>query len=244
VSVSNIFTYVLYNPNGWAQSVLSFLPTIVANVLGTGSATYAATIIDGHPCLEVVTDDGTGYIRQYEFVLGSMDATNPGTPAYLFESPGFTQNLLLFSTFDGTYSLAAISGVLGDFYSLGVKIFIETFFPVTTTLLDASAARDPFVDSGTYSICVRADFGVIQSWFFLWTVSIAGFKFDAGPPPHNIQGQSSINQISSTQSAAGGGADLKRIADALDVISMQDINVSINHGAGIYSVRTMVTTGE
>jgi hypothetical protein len=49
--------------------------------------------------------------------------------------------------------------------------------------------------------------------------------------------------ISPTRSAIMIGGDISRIAEAAEVISLQDQEISINHGQAMYSVKGKITTG-
>jgi len=130
----------------------------------------------------------------------------------------------------------ALSVAILDWFELALVV-------ASTELLDGQVRTDD--DNGLRLLVYTFAINKEEAWpkLLVWSLQLpgaqgAGVVFQVFPGP--VLFQPAIGPVTTTIS---NGSALGRIADALDVISLQDYEISINHGQAMFSVRGKVIIG-
>lgn len=114
---------------------------------------------------------------------------------------------------------------------------------VSVTILDGQlvVGTDGEIELGT--IAILLDSGEAQPTYIIWSLHNRGV-YTESEPTYYVAGNATLSPaVSPTNVSNMIGASVDRIADALEVISLNDQEVSINHNAAMWSINGKVRVG-
>jgi hypothetical protein len=220
----------------------SALEAIGEDLVGN-PASFGIDVWDGHPAISTTNTFFFGASNTTTHVMLGVADIAGAPPGFILDAPGMSStNFDLASTLL-VDNVSTISTLLQDYVENALIPFVEGVTGVGLSIVSNAVNSTADLTLGCVAISMVGTGPDGRIWCPTIAAQIRATITDPEDEFTTIQGNVTNGVQNGAVLVLGDGAPLGRIADALEVISLTDVEVSINHGQAMYSVNGKVTTG-
>lgn len=236
--------YIYGNVTDWWNAVRNaVLQGAVTASDGTTDVTFEIDEWSGHPLIRMHWDAGGIYTTDWDYVLECV-LSSAGAPVEMIlgapgssgsaygEGSGFPEDL-------ADYFFA----VMEAYAVQALQPFVLAVTGESLTLWVTELSTDADTSAVTAGVVLSVPTDIARVYAIAQSITFNAVVYTPPSPAVSQYSAGTRSIIGQPTATSAGSADLNRIADALEVISLQDVEVSINHGAAMYSVKGKITTG-
>jgi hypothetical protein len=208
------------------------------------STTYSGETIDGNPALVIDYPSGYPDYTSQEVWIYSPSTSSVGLPSTLFGSyPGVTQTYQTTGYAITTAQAAALPGQWAAFVA-GFNDFLTLATDSeAVALVDTWTTADDETGGWTTDLVMRLQPPDGTVIYIVDGIRSSATKDTPGDPETTVTTIGHQPSCSSPVTFNGDSPAQVRSAVALEALAVSDVEVELNHGAAIYSVRGKIRTG-